>query len=145
MPKPPRRARFQMHLSTAILMMFVAGGLVWVNVRQRDGMTIFHLGTNANPEYTFIIGNEESYVHGLKGEYWGGFKGYCYGWPCNIRSFPDKLMAEKTFNQKSIRVLYSDLHHQAIIINAIIGAAVLIAMWFLCEWLIRRRAARKSN
>src|SRR5689334_11537731 len=32
MPLPPRRARFQIHLSTAIVLMFVAGGLIWANV-----------------------------------------------------------------------------------------------------------------
>jgi hypothetical protein len=30
--KPPRRARFQVHLSTAIVLMFAAGGLMWLNV-----------------------------------------------------------------------------------------------------------------
>jgi hypothetical protein len=32
MSDKPRRAWFQIHLSTAILMMFVAGGLMWANV-----------------------------------------------------------------------------------------------------------------
>ena len=32
MPPPPRHARFQIHLSTAIVLMFVAGGLMWANV-----------------------------------------------------------------------------------------------------------------
>jgi len=32
-PETPRRRRFQIHLSTAILMMFVAGVLIWANVR----------------------------------------------------------------------------------------------------------------
>ncbi len=33
MTEPPRRKRFQFHLSTAIVMMFVAGGLSWANLR----------------------------------------------------------------------------------------------------------------
>src|SRR6266404_3214218 len=32
MPPPPRRARFQIHLSTPIVLMFVAGALSWANV-----------------------------------------------------------------------------------------------------------------
>src|SRR5258706_7108575 len=34
-PEPPRRKRFQIHLSTAIVMMFVAGAIIWANVRER--------------------------------------------------------------------------------------------------------------
>ncbi|MEI6231403.1 MAG: hypothetical protein WCT04_00005, partial [Planctomycetota bacterium] len=35
MPTPPPRKRFQFHLSTAIVLMFVAGGLIWANTRDR--------------------------------------------------------------------------------------------------------------
>jgi hypothetical protein len=33
MPQPPRRKRFQIHLSTAVVLMFVAGGIIWANAR----------------------------------------------------------------------------------------------------------------
>src|SRR5436190_193198 len=33
MPEPPRPKRFQIHLSTAIVLMFVAGALIWANSR----------------------------------------------------------------------------------------------------------------
>ncbi len=29
--------------------------------------------------------------------------------------------------------------------NALTALAILLAVWQLCEWLIRRRAARKAN
>ena len=35
MREPPRRKRFQIHLSTAVVMMIAAGGLIWANVRGR--------------------------------------------------------------------------------------------------------------
>jgi len=40
MPEPPRRKRFPLfpirwHLSTAIVLMFVAGGLIWENLHSR--------------------------------------------------------------------------------------------------------------
>ncbi len=34
MPEPPPRKRFQIHLSTAIAMMFIAGAVIWLNTRQ---------------------------------------------------------------------------------------------------------------
>ncbi|HLX59657.1 MAG TPA: hypothetical protein VKX17_00105 [Planctomycetota bacterium] len=49
MPEPPRRARFQIHLSTAIVMMFVAGGLMWANFY--EGAVLQESGTGgANDE-----------------------------------------------------------------------------------------------
>ncbi|HLX61109.1 MAG TPA: hypothetical protein VKX17_07480 [Planctomycetota bacterium] len=42
MPNPPRRARFQIHLSTAIVLMFVAGGLMWLNFI--GGISVFEGG-----------------------------------------------------------------------------------------------------
>ena len=37
MPNPPPRKPFQIHLSTAIVLMFVASGLMWANVTERVG------------------------------------------------------------------------------------------------------------
>ena len=34
MTEPPPRKRFQIHLSTAIVLMFVAGALIWANVQR---------------------------------------------------------------------------------------------------------------
>jgi len=31
----PRRGRFQIHLSTAIVLMFAAGGIIWANTREQ--------------------------------------------------------------------------------------------------------------
>ena len=37
MPGPPCRKRFQFHLSTAIVLIFAAGGLMWANMRNHFG------------------------------------------------------------------------------------------------------------
>ncbi|MEI6235981.1 MAG: hypothetical protein WCT04_23245 [Planctomycetota bacterium] len=44
MTEPPPRKRFQIHLSTAIVMMFVAGGLIWANV---TGRFAYHIERSA--------------------------------------------------------------------------------------------------
>jgi hypothetical protein len=36
MTEPPPRQRFQFHLSTAIVLMFVAGAVMWANIRGTD-------------------------------------------------------------------------------------------------------------
>ncbi len=40
MAEPPRRNHFQLHLSTTIVMMFTAGGILWANVRDTSGVII---------------------------------------------------------------------------------------------------------
>lgn len=35
-----RRRRFQIHLSTAVLLMFVAAGLLWVNLQDSDDISL---------------------------------------------------------------------------------------------------------
>ena len=101
MPNPPPRMRFQFHLSTAIVMMFVAGALMWANsVKYFD------------------------YPHPMEGY---------RGWPVIM------YYADRPVNAQSNSFVYS-----MVLLNAIIALAILLAVWFLCEWLIRRRAARKG-
>src|SRR5436190_7171665 len=40
MSEPLPRKRFQIHLSTAIVLMLVAGGILWANLRARDALYI---------------------------------------------------------------------------------------------------------
>ena len=44
MPNPPRRPFFQIHLSTAIVLMFTAGALVWANVTKQWVLVLSNAG-----------------------------------------------------------------------------------------------------
>jgi len=94
---PSRRKRFQIHLSTAIVMMFVAGGCLWINVNGR------------------IIGQH-----------------HYYGWPIAII-------------KRKVYLVGQPYPGYAIIFDVIVMFALLLVCWFLCEWIIRRRAARKAE
>jgi hypothetical protein len=89
-----RRKRFQIHLSTAVLLMLAAGAIVWANVKERPWGERF-----------IIRGWPLDWM-----EYWGmSGKDYSLlGIPCDI----------------------------------VVAALLLFAVWFVCEWWIRRRAAR---
>src|SRR5437763_1377335 len=39
---PPPRKRFQIHLSTAIVLTFTAGALIWANVSKMEGLLRFY-------------------------------------------------------------------------------------------------------
>ena len=111
MPTPPPRKRFQFHLSTAIVMMFVAGGLIWANVHVMA--------------YSF-----EGYPR--------------YGWPYRAIFNNSVLVPEGThlFHVRCSDDLYF-IGVARLSANALTAVALLIVVYFLCEWLIRRRAARK--
>lgn len=117
MPEPPPRKRFQLHLSTAIVLMFVAGGLIWANTQTRIIKFIFRNGT---------------------------FEFLAYGWPCIAAG---KYSNKDTGILRGIKFGDEDgkLSHLNLFID--IGAALLILLttWLVCEWLIRHRAGRKTR
>ena len=117
MTEPPRRKRFQIHLSTAIVMMFVAGGLQLLNFVPSHGRLVMYVG-DIEGEYTERQARVENAV-------WYGFPFVAYvAWPnWDIRCYSGKTnMALNLFS--AIAILYS--------------------VWYACEWRIRRRAARKG-
>jgi len=116
MPEPPRRKRFQMHLSTAIVMMFVAGVLIWLNTRPRQ------LETWMQRHYSV------PFVR--------------YGWPMDAAQTVvgvDLRLQIEFRKSDEITAGYT-----MAILDFIIGLLILFSVYLLCEWLIRHRAARKA-
>ena len=101
---------FQFHLSTAVVLMFVAGGIMWANMHVR-----------------------------MTGEMWKGewipYPGF--GWPAvSVRQI--------TSGDRPIGVETDDLLSRYAFIDLAVALAILFTVWFLCEWLIRLRAAKKG-
>src|SRR5437868_14403168 len=103
MTEPPLRKRFQVHLSTAIVMMFVAGGSMWANTLNW-GVGIEHYGAPFLAVLKFHLGGLAP-----KG------KDYC------------------------------EIDYGALAMDLIVAILFLYSAWFLCEWLIRRRAVRNGT
>ena len=122
MPEPPRRKRFQFHLSTAIVMMFVAGGLMWANTTAKIA-----------EEGTF----NESHVN-----WTGTFVLVQRGWP-----FPYCQLENWQYSDKSrspIRNPDPKYYFSNALLNMLIAMIIVSLGLFLCESRIRRRAARKG-
>jgi hypothetical protein len=108
----PKR-RFQIHLSTAVVLMVSAGGLLWLNVHGWEG-----------PEFKF-----SDDINGPE------FKETYFGWPWYAAlSLPVK--------QETIvwRLSY-DIN--LILLDGAIGVLLLAITAFISEYLVRRREARK--
>jgi hypothetical protein len=107
-------ARFQIHLSTAILMMFVAGALIRANM--------------SGPWH---------YVHGEKELAYKTF-----GWPLYIGELQSPLIdgAEK----RGLGGPYWQwVDHLAVPFDGMVGLVLLIILWLVCEWWIRQREQKQ--
>lgn len=102
------RRRFQVHLSTALVMMVVAGGIVWANTRP------VHFMNDDFPKRDTIA----------------------YGWPCDaLRFLPIG---------KDLTWILNEVH-PGLGVDVLVALGILFAVWFVCEWWIRRRDARREE
>src|SRR5205085_1581680 len=108
--------RFQIHLSTAIVMMFVAGGLIWAN-----------------------IGEQLQYLP----KEWGIFHGRSFGWPAT-GFIPELKRAGHDGNWSALYVVRYQTRPYLIALDLVIIPIILLSAYLFSEWLIRRRAARKG-
>lgn len=110
------RSRFRIHLSTAIVLMFVASGLLWANLQPRE---------------TRYFDKAE-----------GVLKSDSYGFPSRTQhySYTIYLDSEEAAQAKAVPVI-PILKWYAVIVNTLFAGVVLLMCAVLNEWRIRRREA----
>ena len=124
MPTPPPRKRFPLltvrwHLSTAIVMMFVAGAI---------------LGANLRPTSVVPPDSEAQ----LKSDPPITIECYCsYGWPCLVWDAPEFIDVDQEYGHYR-----ANWNIKMVVIDVLAALAILFAVWFLCEYLIRRAAQK---
>ena len=129
----PNRRWFQIHLSTAIVMMFVAGSLIWANVRH---------------EVRFVEG-EGSIVYEL-------MKFHNYGWPFSWHTAVEQTLAigvvekngEVYVAQGDLSATNPNFYWQTInwvglTLDVFIGLVIIIIVMLGCERYIRYRESCK--
>ena len=111
--------RLQFHLITGIVLMFVAGGLMWANL------------TPIRRYYPFHDTYPNGYVE----------KGITMrierGWPIGVQ-----VETPGAIYVNSGLLAPPSLHLDALYINIPTALALLAAAAFVCEWLIRKRALK---
>ena len=129
MTEPPPRKPFQIHLSTAIVMMFVAGGLIWANLFNK---------TRCGPIRLYYNGGYTDYSSVLPDKTWT----YpTYGFP--FGAIVHDTYKNPYFKDAPITVLWSEVNYLNIFLDIGFALLILFTVWFLLEWLICRHAARK--
>src|ERR1017187_4066860 len=116
MPNPPRRARFQVHLSTAIVLMFAAGGLMWVNMR--GYITSKYHSSDRDNLIT------------------------AYGWP--YKALYLSKVINKYHDRENYIEYFGYTEYWMGALDAVVAFVIVVFIWFACEWLIRRRALKKG-
>ena len=115
-PEQPARKRpwFQFHLSTAIVLMFVAGGILWANLQER---IVYEF-------YADLIFCE---VHGR-------------GLPLCFQRLTSQTEGsdEVTHLYGTMSWRYDGLA-----VDLVLALVVLLAVGSICEWLIRRRERKQ--
>jgi hypothetical protein len=114
--------RFQIHLSTAIVMMFMAGVLIWANVRSQIMFFNKHLEAGIQSADAVF-------------EY--------RGWPYTVWN---SLVDKDNLRYEGVVRRYgpASITYKNAGKNAALAIATLFAVGFLSEWLIHRRASRKG-
>ena len=145
MPLPPPRRRFQCHLSTAIVLMFTAGFLIWANVMS-------NLEKTFNVERVHFEGSFAEFKKHMEGDLhdWNTDPGTAnfverYGWPLSVITNTNTYFApnnDPSYDQIATSRMQSNL---AACIDAITALGIIFSVWFACEWRIRHRAARKES
>lgn len=103
--KPARRWRFQIHLSTAIVMMFAAGGIIWANTRDLDDV-------------------QSGMLDG-----YGITEQHC-GWPFTAIEFFQWPRNPSHIEERSTEWFF---HKIQAAFNAVTTAAILFMVWYVCE------------
>jgi len=116
MPPPPPRRRFQIHLSTAIVLMFVAGALMWVNMPRTYGD-----------------------VHGFYGKLAGWPRDFAMQINFDLPRFDSEYAIFFSAPDGIVEIRCFSL-----LIDFGLGMALLSIIWLSLESLIHRRSSKKG-
>ena len=112
--QPKKRPWFQVHLSTAVVLMFVAGGIMWANLSGEFAVL---------PK--IYLGCPKSYRY-------DGF-----GWPFRV------FVEYYDFTPPTGEIMATRLMlYDAVCKNVLVGVVILNLVLLVCEWRIRRQPYR---
>ena len=128
MTDKPRSPWFQLHLSTATVLMFVAGGLLWANVRVTKASQLVHFRSVNGPGEETII--------------W-----FSKGFPVSFDRWSPTVSRDVLVLRGAPAPTFTDELYENpytwIAFDIVVSILILASVLAICEWLIRRREARK--
>jgi hypothetical protein len=116
-----KRRRFQIHLSTAVVLMMVAALILWLNLQSKSW----------NPPSLSFPGIVYPYT-----------TFYGYGWPIKWYEIENHEGQYIQGLGSSTPFIRNHVLALPLIINLVLIGMIFYLVVFICEWLIRRREAR---
>jgi hypothetical protein len=155
MTTTPRRAWFQIHLSTAVVLMFVAGGLMWGSfISQQTGerktwgwpFVLVDEWDMLDPDGDCVITNTNRQIslsHGKPAErkLGNGNLIWAYG-NGEVEFKPTEKKDEWVRIRRKITNQYS---RKYVVCNVLVALCLLATVMFVCEWCFRRREAASHD
>ena len=140
-PAPKRRPWLQVHLSTCVILMFVAGALLWANATERTHTTLWLPGQCQITSQEIALARNSEYFAYIE-HTWTE-----QGWPWNLRT--ERQVATHQFKWGDEfprhRYAYPIWDLESIPLDALVALGILAAVAVACEAWIRRRARRKAE
>ncbi|MCY3024200.1 MAG: hypothetical protein NTW87_34930 [Planctomycetota bacterium] len=120
---PKKRPFFQFHLSTAVVLVFAAAGLLWANMHERKAVAHF-----LDQEWEWDRSRSEVQIEAYV---------VFHGWP----SFCTESLYLFCYSEPD-HFCRNDCKPLSLALNALVALFVLLATAVLLEWLIRRKERR---
>ena len=140
-----RRKWLQVHLSTAVVLMIAAGGLVWANVMPVRSQFLLissdHLGQTSD---NFNGSTEFDGTKALTLTYYGRPKQIVMI-AQNATVVNNQWVGDGNADYCHPTDSDSNYSRMGLAVDIAVALTILFAVWFVCEWWIRRRAARKQG
>jgi hypothetical protein len=126
MDSPPKKRRFwQLHLSTAVLLMLAAGGILWIETRERFVKAAYDLEGDELKNYAKARFSDSP-------PRWISKSLVTRGWPLWFYGYYE---LEATW--------ITHFNAIGLVIDSLVSIAFLLIVGFSLEWRIRRREGRK--
>jgi len=129
---PPMRKRFQIHLSTAVVLMVVAGLLMWANIKERKPFERGWFETIAfwkDDEPLEMFADPSKSPRPLL---WTDG----HGWPQVAYYLPDPLYEPWESPRRTLPT--HQLNYSAATVDLAFAVFILVCSYFLCEWMVGR-------
>lgn len=160
---PLVRNWFQIHLSTAMVLLFVAGGFLWINTSGRilenhgtcirltqyfysNSKNVARDAEDGGPSTETIACSKAEFMKCPERMLWVGTREEHYGWPREILASSTRvILGEAGFeihaseSSEGRPVPVKVWNGVGISVNVLIGIVILLFSWFVCEWVIARR------
>lgn len=132
MNEPQKRKLLQIHLSTLLALMFVAGGMLWINVRARQGGKLITLDGN---EARLIVSWE---LRGRNGEFPDAYS--LRGWPYGFYEWYESPFFDDFTNRTTLKPV---IYWKLLLADVAFALIVLSFVALIFEYAIRRRERKE--